>query len=106
MLRDHKGHFLIQRKKQIIDLSRVPESRRAGHFVEKHLAPADRDARRAAKLKIGEDKLAKALQENSLRLDDFRRVAETRLETLPKTPRSCAPTHRGRHQDNHAQNGR
>ncbi len=95
MLDAHKAHFLAQRKHQLEDLSHVHETRRAGHFIGRHLVDADRQARKAAKLKIGDDVLEKRLKNNSERLDNLRRVAEALHETLPETTRSAPPAQRG-----------
>jgi hypothetical protein len=101
MLGDHKAHFLRQRRYQLDDLGVVPESRRASHYVERHLIDADRYSRRAAKLKTGDEALNEILKANSQRLDDLRQVGEYLLSTLPQTSRSGAPTLRsGRHPDN------
>jgi hypothetical protein len=97
MLGDHKAHFLRQRRRQLDDLGNVPESRRASHYLERHLADADRHSRRAAKLKTGDEALNKILKVNSQRLDDLRQVGENLLATLTQTSRSTAPTLRGKH---------
>lgn len=89
-LRSHKAHFLTQRKFQLDNLSRVPETRRAGHFIDHHLREAERQAQRAAKLNVEDNVLINALSRNSERLHNLCRVAETLHETLPETTR-CAP---------------
>lgn len=89
MLRSHKAHFLTQRKFQLENLSRIPETRRAGHFIDHHLREAERQAQRAAKLNTGDDVLTKALNRNSERLHNLRCVAETLHETLPETTRAA-----------------
>jgi hypothetical protein len=87
MIKNPKGHFLTQRRKQISDLSKVAEGRRVEHFLNYHLAAADRIARQAAKLNTGEDAMTKALQGASLRLDRMRSV----LEDLHRTIGNDAP---------------
>jgi hypothetical protein len=82
MIKDPKAHFLTQRYKQITDLSNVPEGRRAEHFLNHHLAAADRTARQAAKLHTGDNAMAKVLQRASLRLDRMRSVLEDLHRTI------------------------
>ena len=106
MLSAHKAHFLTQRNLQLRGLSAVPESRRAQHFIEKHLAEANRQARRAAKLKIGDKKLAETLRKNSERLDNMHRVADALYKILPETTRSALPAWRSRRGSDRAQDGR
>ncbi len=106
MLSAHKAHFLTQRNLQLQDLSGVPEPRRAQHYIEKHLAEANRQAQRAAKLKIGDEKLAKTLKKNSERLDNVHRVAEALYKLLPETTRSAPPAWRNGRGSDRAQDGR
>ncbi len=106
MLSAHKAHFLAQRKLQLQDLSNVPEPRRAQHYNEKHLAEANRQARRAARLRIGDTKLAETLKKNSERLENVHRVAEALYRMLPETTRSAPPAWRGGHGSDRAQDGR
>jgi hypothetical protein len=106
MLSAHKAHFLAQRNLQLQDLSTVSESRRAQHYIEKHLAEANRQARRAAKLKIGDEKLEETLRKNSERLDNMHRVAEALYKVLPETTRSALPAWRDRQGSGRAQDGR
>lgn len=75
MLRNPKAHFLTQRRKQLDDLEKVPELRRVSHFLDRHLAVADRTARQAARLGV-EKSLAEALARTSARLDRMRGVIE------------------------------
>lgn len=82
MIKDPKAHFLTQRHRQISDLSKVAEGRRVEHFLNYHLAAADRIARQAAKLNTGDDAMAKVLQRATLRLDRMRSVLEDLHRTI------------------------
>ncbi len=85
-------HFIIQRGRQIADLSKTPETRRAEHFVRTHLEPAERKARQAARLGVKDEKLSRKLTKNAHRLDDMRRVLEDLHATLPIEDRSPSPS--------------
>jgi hypothetical protein len=62
------AHFLTQRHRQLDDLSGVPEVRRAEHFLLRHLDPAIRSARHAARLKIADEKVLAAVVGAKVRL--------------------------------------
>ncbi len=49
------AHFITQRCKQLVDLSVIPDARRAEHFLMRHLEPAVRSARLGARLKLLDD---------------------------------------------------
>ena len=68
---------------------------RYGTFRHGRNTLADRQARRAAKLKIDDDALTKILKSNSERLDNLRRIAETLHETLSETTRAAPLEKRG-----------
>jgi hypothetical protein len=57
MFENADAHFIGQRSRQLNDLARVPETRRAEHFLLAHLDPAMRSARYAARLKIPDEKV-------------------------------------------------
>ena len=82
MLNDPKAHFLTQRRKQLLDLQRMPDLRRTSRFLDNHLASADRTARQVAKLKIPDDRIQKLLRRATLRLDRLRGVLEDLDGTL------------------------
>lgn len=77
-----KAHFITQRLTQLGDLSGTPEERRVSRFLDFHLAYADRRARQAAKLDIGNLITKKALEKTSLRLDRMRGVLENLDQTM------------------------
>lgn len=94
MIKDPKAHFLTQRHRQISDLSKVAEGRRVEHFLNYHLATADRIARQATKLNTGDDAMARALQRASLRLDRMRGVLEDLHRTIGRDASRSAPLRR------------
>jgi hypothetical protein len=53
-----EAHMLTQRSRQLEELSRINEFRRAEHLLLHHIDPAIRSARRCAKLKFSDDKVA------------------------------------------------
>ena len=88
-VRDPKGHFLTQRGKQLEDIGRTHTDRRISRFLDHHLTIADRAARQAAKLNVGDAGIEKALKKASLRLDRMRAVLEDLDNTLgPEASRS------------------
>jgi hypothetical protein len=68
MIENSHAHFLTQRHRQLEDLSGVPETRRAEHFLLRHLDPALRSARHAARLKIADEQVMTAIGDAKLRL--------------------------------------
>lgn len=91
MLRNPKGHFLTQRRKQLLDLENTPEQRRIERFLDHHLASADRTARQVAKLKIDNQSITDALQKVSVRLDRMRGVLEDLGQTVGSEATRAAP---------------
>lgn len=68
MIENSHEHFIIQRHRQIDDLSNVPDTRRAEHFLLKHLDPALRSARHAMQLKINDEVVKEAVSKAKGRL--------------------------------------
>ena len=75
-LHDPKPHYLYQRRAPIEALSRVPESRRAEHYLSQILTPADRHNRMLNRLKIVDPKLKKILHESGHRVEQLLHVLE------------------------------
>ncbi len=94
MILNPKTHYLTQTTRRVQELGRVPEMRRADHFLSQQLAPADRVARRALKLKVGDEKIVEKLSRNSRKTDDMRRVLEELRATDHNLTRSLTPTNR------------
>lgn len=93
-LKNPKAHYLRQRFGQVSALSKVPENRRASHFLEKDLASAERTARQAAKLKVDDDGLKKILVHSRERLGRMHAVLESLKVTMANEARSLAPKRR------------
>lgn len=94
MLQSPKAHFLNQRARQVSELGRVPELRRADHFLRKQLAPTGSTARKAERLNLSDTALAEKLRERSRRLDEMHQVLEDLHETGQAASRSASLTHR------------
>ncbi|KAB0676020.1 hypothetical protein [Aureimonas leprariae] len=91
MLKDPKAHYLRQRARQIADIARVPDSRRVRHFLDQELAPTERAARNAAKLKVADDSLVEMLTRSSERLEKMHGVLEDLGRTIDGAPRAASP---------------
>src|SRR5215211_6800816 len=95
MVENAHAHFITQRYRQLDDLSSVPEMRRADHFLLRHLDPAVRSARYAARLRISDEKVADAIDAVKSRLVRLR-DALADVHAKEETPtRSRAPGFRG-----------
>lgn len=94
MLHGPKAHYLRQRAQGVQELSRIPEARRAQHYLDKQLAPAERSARTVAKLKVGDEGLKKLLEKSSVRLEKIHSVLDDLHGTIKDAPRSRAPVRR------------
>ena len=60
--------FLFRGTVELDNLSSVPEARRVEHFLLRHLDPAVRSARHAARLKIADEKVEAAIDKAKVRL--------------------------------------
>ncbi len=87
---DPKGHFLRQRAWQCEAISKVPEPRRVQDFLDRTLAEGDRAARQAAKLKVADAQVKKALDDNARRLDRMRVVLDNLQQTEAVSSRAGA----------------
>jgi hypothetical protein len=94
MLKDPKAHYLRQRSEGVRELSGIPGARRAQHYLDKLLTPAERAARNIAKLKVGDESLKKILEKCSERLGKMHSVLDDLNGTIKGAPRSLAPTQR------------
>jgi hypothetical protein len=72
MFENPDAHFIGQRWRQLNDLARVPETRRAERFLLQHLDPATRSARYAARLKIRDEKVRDLVNAARARLERLR----------------------------------
>lgn len=95
MIGNAHAHFLMQRSRQIDDLSSVPEARRVDHFLLRHLDPAVRSARAAVKFKITDEQVLKSVTEAKARLIRIRdALGDLQARGAPET-RSQALNFRG-----------
>ena len=72
MLDNGHAHFITQRSRQIEEIARVPEARRAEHFLLRQLDPAVRSTCQASKLKLPDEAVRKLVNASKSRLDRFR----------------------------------
>lgn len=98
MIENPFRHFVIQRSRQIKDLSEVPEVRRAEHFLLHHLDPAVRSARLASRLRFGDDDIAKLINETRKRLINLRDPLGDLHSSSASATRSATPRFRGEDQ--------
>lgn len=96
MILNPKTHYLVQTTHRVCELGGIPDLRRADHFLAKQLAPSDRVARNAVRLRVPDQKILKRLAENSRKIDDMRRVFEDLHITDHNLSRSRAPVKRTR----------
>ena len=94
MILKSKTHYLTRTTRRVQELGRVPDMRRADHFLSQQLAPADRIARAALRLKVADQKILDKLADNSRKLDDMRRVLEELNVTHHNLSRSRVPAKR------------
>lgn len=95
MIENAHVHFITQRRRQIDDLSSVPESRRAAHFLLRQVSPAVRSARHGVRLKISDEKVAKAVSDAKARLIRLSDALVDLHESEGVVSRSQTPTFRG-----------
>lgn len=95
MIENAHAHFITQRSRQISDISSVPDSRRAEHFLLRHIDPAIRSARHAVKLKVADQKTAKAVADAKSRLIRLRDALANLHEKDSGATRSRMPAFRG-----------
>lgn len=89
-----RRHYLIRTTRRVQALGRVPDSRREDHFLSKQLAPVDRAARTATRLKVPNKQILERLSRISRKTDEMRRVLEELHVTDHNRPRSRIPEKR------------
>ena len=91
MLKHQEAHHLRQRDMQVRDLSGTPETQRPGQFLYKHLNKAERVAKRAAKIKLGDRNMVRVFGKARDRLDRMQDVLSNLHQTLgdPPYPPEC-----------------
>lgn len=98
------SHFLRQRFDQLMDLERVPDLRRPEHFLSAHVSLAEQVARKAARLRVADDKLTKKLKTSARRLERLRGTLEHLAIAGSNVTRSQSPSHRGVHNEDSKSN--
>jgi hypothetical protein len=68
MMENPHAHFITQCNKQLNDISVVPETRRAEHFLAHYLEPAVRSAGLGARLKLSDDDVRRFIDDARKRL--------------------------------------
>lgn len=99
MIENPYRHFVIQRSRQIQNLSDVPEARRAEHFLLHHLDPAVRSARLASRLKFADEKITKIIDDTKKRLTNLRDPLGDLHSFSSSATRSASPRYRGDNQE-------
>lgn len=95
MLDNGHAHFITQRSRQVEEMARVPEARRAEHFLLHQLDPAVRSTRQASKLKIADDGVRKLVDASKLRLVRLRDALGALHDAGVDAQRSQVPAFRG-----------
>ena len=95
MIENWSAHFLNQRHRQLDDLSGVPEGKRAGHFLLRHLDPAIRSARYAAQLRSVDESVLAVVVAAKARLVRLRDARVGLHETGAAATRASAVGFRG-----------
>lgn len=94
MLDNGHAHFITQRSRQIEEIARVPEARRAEHFLLRQLDPAVRSTRQASKLKIPDEAVQKLVDTSKSRLVRLRDALGALHEAEADTSHSRSPAFR------------
>jgi len=95
MIENPHVHFITRRSRQLVDLSNVPELRRAEHLLLRHLDPAVRAARLASRLHPDDQALVKAMLASKKRLVNLRDTLGDLHATDSSATRSLVPKFRG-----------
>ncbi len=90
-----KSSAATQRRRQLDDLSSVPELRRAGHFIKHQVYPAVRSARKGVRLKIADEKVVKAISDAKGRLVRLWEAMDDLHDSEKLATRSQSPEFRG-----------
>jgi hypothetical protein len=95
MMENPHAHFITQRSRQLDNLSVVPDTRRAEHFLLQQLEPAVRSARLGARLKIADDDTRRLVDDARKRLVSLRDALDDLESRGGVTTRSRAVAFRG-----------
>jgi len=72
-----RAHIARQKHQDVDDLSKVPDARRAQHFLERQMRTAERKAGDLARVNTGREELNKSLAAGRKRIDSMARMYET-----------------------------
>src|SRR5208283_416834 len=96
MAENGHAHFITQRSRQLEQLARVPEGRRAEHFLLHQLDPAIRSARLVARAKFADRAVQKLVDDAKSRLTRLRDAMGALHESDAGSVIHCrAPAFRG-----------
>lgn len=95
MIEQHDEHFVVQRSKQLLALSKIPVEKRADHFMLNFVGNSVRMARAATALKIDDQRLKKALLKTKKRLQFFEEALVNLGGTAAAPSYSRVPVFRG-----------
>ncbi len=95
MVADPRGHYLRTRNAQVLSLSRVPDFRRAEHFLSEDLSKAERTSAMVGRLKIADPETKEIIGNETDRLHRLHVVLEAIQENGADQRRSQVPSPRG-----------
>ena len=90
MQRDPKQHYLHQRRRMLETLSRVPDARRAQHFLDRDLTDADRFSRQLSRLRL-EPALHELLIREAMRIEKMTTILGDLNDTTTRDRRAAIP---------------
>ncbi len=95
MIDHHDEHFVVQRSKQLLTLSKIPVEKRTDYFMLKFVGNSVRMARAATALKIEDQPLREALLKTKKRLQHFEEALVNLSGTAAASSYSRVPAFRG-----------
>ena len=87
-------HAIYQRAREIERLSAVPESLRAGHYLNQNVRKVSDDVAKVAAFPVGDEALAKNLQGKQREMSRFRQTVAHLLENSEAASVAVAPPRR------------
>ena len=96
MLNHPEAHALVQQRRQLNDLSAMPENRRAERFVEHVVGQASIKSRQATKIRQATPEMKSKLEKSNLRIERMQAALSNTLESLPPIEPAQEAEFRGR----------
>jgi hypothetical protein len=97
-VRDMMGHparhAIYQRAREIERLSAVPQSVRAGHYLNQSVRKVSDDVAQVAAFPVGDDALAKGLQTKQREMSRYRQTVAHLVENTEAASVAVAPSRR------------